>query len=115
MAARIAISLASRSRCPSRWRSCRTRPMRRSISPTALAVVHGNGATAEIAQVLHLAEQVFSTRPQLLQRLIHSASNLNDYTHSDYRPKKERAQLEVTPIPTRVVPRAEGLDESSDP
>src|SRR2546425_12019777 len=69
-----------------------------AVAPTALAVVHGNGATAEIAQVLHLAEQVFSTRPQLLQRLIHSASNLNDYTHSDYRPKKERAQL----VPTNL-------------
>src|SRR2546426_12782634 len=69
-----------------------------AVAPTALAVVHGNGATAEIAQVLHLAEQVFSTRPQLLQRLIHSASNLNDYKHSDYRPKKERAQL----VPTNL-------------
>src|SRR2546428_6462499 len=69
-----------------------------AVAPTALAVVHGNGATAEIAQVLHLAEQVFSTRLQLLQRLIHSASNLNDYTHSDYRPKKERAQL----LPTNL-------------
>src|SRR5437016_5681546 len=69
-----------------------------AVAPTALAVVHGNGATAEIAQVLHLAEQVFSTRLQLQQRLIHSAPNLNDYTHSDYRPKKERAQL----LPTNL-------------
>src|SRR5712691_4624874 len=100
MAARMAISLASRSRCPSRWRSCSTRPIRRSTTSSAsrrnvsavffqllqlvfiLEAAHpkqlnGNGASAEIAEVLHLLEQVPPTQLQVLQGLLHGASNLS--------------------------------------
>jgi hypothetical protein len=46
--------------------------------------------------MLHLTEQVLPTQLQILQGLLHGASNLNDYKHSDYRPKKEKTQLPPT-------------------
>ena len=67
-----------------------------AVAFAALAVVHGNGASAEIAEMLHLTEQVLPTQLQILQGLLHGASNLNDYKHSDYRPKKEKTQLPPT-------------------
>jgi hypothetical protein len=67
-----------------------------AVALAAFAIVHRNGATAEIAKVLHLAEQLLPAHLQTLKRFIHPASILNDVTHSDYRPKKERAQLRPT-------------------
>src|SRR6202171_1929386 len=67
-----------------------------AVALAALAIVHGNGATAEIAEVFHLAEQLLPAQLQVLQRFIHRASCLNDVTHSDYRAKKEKAQLRPT-------------------
>src|SRR5229473_2085407 len=67
-----------------------------AVAFAALAVVHGNGASAEIAEMLHLTEQVLPTQLQILQGLLHGASNLNDLEHSDYRPKKEKTQLPPT-------------------
>jgi len=67
-----------------------------AVALAALAKVHRNGATAEIPQILHLAEQVLPAQLQILQRLIHSASCLNDVTHSDYQSKKRGTQLRPT-------------------
>jgi hypothetical protein len=60
-----------------------------AVAFAALAVVHGNGASAEIAEMLHLTEQVLPTPLQILG-LLHGASNLNDYKHSDIGPKKKK-------------------------
>src|SRR3989442_138754 len=110
MAVRMAISLASRSRCPSRSRSCSTCPMSRSISfsvsrrnssavaLTAFAIIHGNEAPAKIAEILDLTEQLFPAQLQIAQWLVHSASYLNVCTHSDYRAKKEKTQLPPTKL-----------------
>jgi hypothetical protein len=67
-----------------------------AVALAAFAVVRGNRAAAKIAQAFQLAEQVIPMRLEILQGLIHDASYLNDYTHSDYRPKKEKAQLPPT-------------------
>jgi hypothetical protein len=67
-----------------------------AVAFAALAVVRGDGAPAKIAQVLQLAEQATALRLQVLQGLIHDASKLNVYTHSDYRRKKEKMQLPPT-------------------
>ncbi|HTF23776.1 MAG TPA: hypothetical protein VK937_07625, partial [Candidatus Limnocylindria bacterium] len=37
-------------------------------------------------------EQVFPAQLQIVQRLVHGASYLNVYTHSDYQPKKRKTQ-----------------------
>src|ERR1700694_915415 len=75
-----------------------------AVALAALAIVHGNGATAEIAEVFHLAEQLLPAQLQVLQRFIHRASCLNDVTHSDYRAKKEKAQLRPTNL-AHTLPR----------
>ncbi len=43
-----------------------------AVALAALAIVYGNGATTEIAKILHLAEQFLPAQLQVLQDPIHS-------------------------------------------
>ena len=42
-----------------------------AVALAALAIVYGNGATTEIAKILHLAEQFLPAQLQVLQGFIH--------------------------------------------
>jgi hypothetical protein len=60
-----------------------------AVALTAFAIIHGNGAPAKIAETLDLTKQVFPAQLQIVRGLVHGASYLNVYTHSDYQHKKK--------------------------